>query len=75
MNESEKQFSLRRAGIRRVRRGNRPRENDSRAFWGLVSTKARGVCSIKSGGKGHNPVTAGLGRALLKNETCETGEL
>jgi hypothetical protein len=58
------------AGLNKVQvrtdQGDRLRENDSRAFWAAVHTKERGSCSIKSGGKGHNSVTAGLGRDAAK---------
>jgi len=43
-----------------------PQEDDSRTFGALVNTKARGICSIKSGGKEHNLVRAGFERDAAK---------
>ena len=58
----------------RTDQGDRPRENDSRAFWALGNTKERGICSIKSGGKEHNSVSAGLGRDAAKElNVCNWG--
>jgi RsgA GTPase len=41
-------------------------ETPARTSKALVNTKARGICSIKSGGNGHASVTAGLGRDAAK---------